>query len=122
MVIREHKAVRLFTKSGHDWSKRFPWIVESALRIRQQQFVLDGEAVLLGGDGRSHLSACIPVSMTTKSNSTPSTCWPAPGTIIASCRSRCGSTTWPRCWPAAPTASTWRHTSKARSAWICSAT
>lgn len=53
MLIREQKAVRLVSKSGRDWSKRFPRIAESALRIRQDRFVLDGEAVLLGVDGRS---------------------------------------------------------------------
>ena len=53
MVIREQKVVRLKTKGGFDWSKRFPLIVEAALKLRQEQFVLDGEAVLLGVDGRS---------------------------------------------------------------------
>jgi bifunctional non-homologous end joining protein LigD len=45
--------VRLWTRNGHDWSGRYPWIVESALKLRQERFVLDGEAVLLGADGRS---------------------------------------------------------------------
>jgi len=53
MLVREQERVRLFSKSGLDWTKRFPWIVESALKIRQQQFTLDGEAVLLGVDGKS---------------------------------------------------------------------
>lgn len=53
MVIRELKRVRLLSKNGIDWTKRFPWVAESALKVRQQQFVLDGEAVLLGVDGRS---------------------------------------------------------------------
>jgi bifunctional non-homologous end joining protein LigD len=53
MVIREQKSVRLITKGGHDWAKRYPWIVESALILRQERFVLDGEAVLLGVDGLS---------------------------------------------------------------------
>jgi ATP-dependent DNA ligase len=39
------------TRNGHDWSGRFPWIVESALKSRQKHFVLDGEAVVLGVDG-----------------------------------------------------------------------
>jgi ATP-dependent DNA ligase len=43
--------VRLITRNGHDWSHRFPWIVESALKNRQRHFVLDGEAVVLGVDG-----------------------------------------------------------------------
>jgi bifunctional non-homologous end joining protein LigD len=43
----------LFTRNGYDWSHRFPLIVEAALRNRQSSFVIDGEAVLLGFDGRS---------------------------------------------------------------------
>ena len=45
--------VRLFTRNGHDWSARYPRIVEAALRNRSSSFVIDGEAVLLGVDGRS---------------------------------------------------------------------
>jgi bifunctional non-homologous end joining protein LigD len=45
--------VRLFTRNGHDWTDRFPWIVETAHKNRHQQFVVDGEAVLLGVDGIS---------------------------------------------------------------------
>jgi ATP-dependent DNA ligase len=40
MVIREQKTVRLVTKGGIDWAKRFPWIVETALKLRQERFVL----------------------------------------------------------------------------------
>jgi ATP-dependent DNA ligase len=53
-VQREDTRVRLFTRNGHDWTERYPLIVEAARRIRVSAFVLDGEAVLLGGaDGRS---------------------------------------------------------------------
>jgi hypothetical protein len=31
--------VRLFTRNGYDWTKRYPWIVESALKNRQKHFV-----------------------------------------------------------------------------------
>jgi ATP-dependent DNA ligase len=51
-VHREDKRVRLFTRNGHDWTERYPLIVEAAHRIRIASFVLDGEAVLLGADGR----------------------------------------------------------------------
>ena len=37
--------------------QRFPWIVEAALKNRQRQFVIDGEAVILGIDGRSDFNA-----------------------------------------------------------------
>ena len=53
IVQRDGRIVRLWTRNGHDWSDRFPLISEAALRNRCSSFVLDGEAVLLGVDGRS---------------------------------------------------------------------
>lgn len=53
IVQRDDKRVKLFTKNGHDWTDRYPFIVEAALRLRTKQFVIDGEAVLLGVDGIS---------------------------------------------------------------------
>jgi bifunctional non-homologous end joining protein LigD len=53
IVQREGERVRLFTRGGHDWTERYPRIVESALRNRSSSFVIDGEAVLLGVDGVS---------------------------------------------------------------------
>jgi bifunctional non-homologous end joining protein LigD len=53
IVVRDGKRVRLFTRNGHDWTDRYPWIVESALKNRTSSFVIDGEAVLLGVDGVS---------------------------------------------------------------------
>jgi bifunctional non-homologous end joining protein LigD len=50
-VERNGDRVRLITRNGYDWTKRYPWIVESALKNRQKQFVIDGEAVILGVDG-----------------------------------------------------------------------
>jgi bifunctional non-homologous end joining protein LigD len=43
--------VRLISRNGNDWTGRYPWIAESALKNRQKQFVIDGEAVVLGIDG-----------------------------------------------------------------------
>jgi bifunctional non-homologous end joining protein LigD len=56
-VERNGDRVRLITKGGYDWSRRFPWIVEAALKSRQKQFVIDGEAVILGVDGISDFNA-----------------------------------------------------------------
>jgi bifunctional non-homologous end joining protein LigD len=42
-----------FTRNGHDWTDKYPLIAEAALRNRCSSFVIDGEAVLLGVDGRS---------------------------------------------------------------------
>jgi bifunctional non-homologous end joining protein LigD len=49
--------VRLITRGGYDWTNRYPWIVETARKIRQKRFVLDGEAVILGVDGYSDFDA-----------------------------------------------------------------
>ena len=54
IIEREGDSVRLFTRNGHDWTDRYPLIVEAARRIRStSSFVIDGEAVLLGVDGIS---------------------------------------------------------------------
>jgi ATP-dependent DNA ligase len=56
LVIRDAR-VRLLSRSGLDWTKRFPWIAEAALQNRQTRFVIDGEAVVLGVDGISDFDA-----------------------------------------------------------------
>jgi ATP-dependent DNA ligase len=58
-VEREGDRVRLITRGGYDWTKRYPWIVEAALKNRQKRFVLDGEAVVLGVDGISDFDALL---------------------------------------------------------------
>ena len=40
---RDGDRVRLITKGGYDWTKRYPWIVESALKNRRKQFAIEGE-------------------------------------------------------------------------------
>jgi len=50
IIQREGKRVRLFTRNGYDWSDRYPLIVEAALCNRNSNFVIDGEAVLLGAN------------------------------------------------------------------------
>jgi bifunctional non-homologous end joining protein LigD len=54
---RDGDRVRLITKGGYDWTKRYPRITEAARKVRQKRFVLDGEAVILGVDGISDFNA-----------------------------------------------------------------
>jgi bifunctional non-homologous end joining protein LigD len=54
---RDGDRVRLFTKGGHDSTSRFPWIAETALKIRKSQFIIDGEAVVLNVDGVTDFNA-----------------------------------------------------------------
>ena len=35
-VERNSDRVRLITRGGYDWTKRYPWIVEAALKNRQK--------------------------------------------------------------------------------------
>src|SRR6516162_4271433 len=54
---RDGDRVRLITRGGYDWTKRYPWIVEAALKNRRKHFVIYGEAVILGADGVSDFNA-----------------------------------------------------------------
>ena len=56
-VERDRDRIRLITRSGYDWTSRFPWIGEAALKNRVSQFVIDGEAVILGVNGISDFDA-----------------------------------------------------------------
>src|SRR6185312_15304221 len=57
IVQREGERVRLFSRNGNDCSGRYPWIVEAALKNKHSQFVIDGEAVVLGVDGIADFNA-----------------------------------------------------------------
>ena len=37
-VERDGDSVRLITRGGYDWTERYPWIVEAALKNRYKQF------------------------------------------------------------------------------------
>jgi ATP-dependent DNA ligase len=34
---RDGDRVRLITRGGYDWAKRYPWIVDAALKSRQKR-------------------------------------------------------------------------------------
>jgi bifunctional non-homologous end joining protein LigD len=53
LVRRDDDRVRLFTRRGYDWTKKYPWIVESARKLKARSFLIDGEAVFCGADGVS---------------------------------------------------------------------
>jgi bifunctional non-homologous end joining protein LigD len=53
MVRRTSSGVRVRTRRGYDWTKRFPWILETASKLPASSFILDGEGVILRPDGVS---------------------------------------------------------------------
>lgn len=48
---------RAFTRSGLDWSDRFPGIVAAAAKLKVTSALIDGEAVVLNEQGRSRFQA-----------------------------------------------------------------
>ena len=48
---------RAYTRSGLDWSDRFPSIVAEAAKLKVRSALIDGEAVVLDADGKSSFQA-----------------------------------------------------------------
>jgi bifunctional non-homologous end joining protein LigD len=53
----EGERVRLITRGGYDWARRYPSIVEAVRKNRQSRFVIDGEVTIRGVDGVADFSA-----------------------------------------------------------------
>ena len=51
MARRDDAGVRLLTRNGHDWSERFPLILEAAGLLRARSCLIDGEAVACDDNG-----------------------------------------------------------------------
>ena len=43
--------VRLYSRPGNDFTRRFPLIVEALARLRSRSCIIDGEAVACDGNG-----------------------------------------------------------------------
>jgi DNA ligase D-like protein (predicted ligase) len=52
-VVIERGQVRVFSRNGHDWSDRYPGLVRAATNLRCKSAIIDGEAIVQDGDGRS---------------------------------------------------------------------
>lgn len=51
IAMRSADGVRLLTKNGNDWSKRYPRVAEALGRLRVRSIVLDGEVAALTDSG-----------------------------------------------------------------------
>jgi ATP-dependent DNA ligase len=51
MVRKDGEAVRVYTRRGADWTKRFPRIVQAARKMKATSFLLDGEGIVYDGKG-----------------------------------------------------------------------
>jgi bifunctional non-homologous end joining protein LigD len=52
-VVIERGQVPVFSRNGYDWSDRYPSFVRAAARLHCQTAIIDGEAIVQDGDGRS---------------------------------------------------------------------
>jgi hypothetical protein len=76
MAIRDDDRVRLVSRDGVGYARRFPWIVEAACKRRQRQFIIDGEAVLLVFHGTSDFDGLHSCKYNERCcSSMPSTSW-----------------------------------------------
>src|SRR5262249_53518972 len=53
----DHGGVRLYTRSGQDWTDHFPSIAEAVARLPADRLLLDGEVVVLQANGVSSFQA-----------------------------------------------------------------
>ena len=56
-VVIERGQGRVFSRNGHDWSDRYPSIVRAAASLRCKSAIIDGEAIVQDGDGRSYFES-----------------------------------------------------------------
>jgi bifunctional non-homologous end joining protein LigD len=51
MVRKDGDAVRVHTRRGADWTKRFPRIVQATQKMKATSFLLDGEGIVYDTKG-----------------------------------------------------------------------
>jgi bifunctional non-homologous end joining protein LigD len=51
MIRRDAASPRVITRNGHDWSRRFPLMMEAAETLSATEYVIDGEAVVCDANG-----------------------------------------------------------------------
>ncbi|MER8456281.1 hypothetical protein NKJ70_19845 [Mesorhizobium sp. M0092] len=57
VVINSPQDIRVFTKSGADWTRKFTGIVEAARELDMENAIFEGEAVVTGANGLPDFSA-----------------------------------------------------------------
>jgi len=57
IAVRKKGTVHLFTRTGLDWTDRFPRVAENLVKLKGGDFILDGEAVVYDNKGRTSFGA-----------------------------------------------------------------
>lgn len=48
--------IKIFSRNGHDWSEKFPSLINALSELKIENAILDGEAVVLDSSGKSHFN------------------------------------------------------------------
>jgi bifunctional non-homologous end joining protein LigD len=76
LLIRKQKdQVRVYTRRGADWTKRFPRLVSAARSIKAESFLIDGEGIVYDAKGMPNFALSTPTNTTGKYLSSPSIYW-----------------------------------------------
>jgi hypothetical protein len=67
--------IRLLTMNGHDWSSRYPLIVQAVNKLKARSCLIDGEAVCCDEHGVPAFEMLRHRGTTRTSFSSPSICW-----------------------------------------------
>lgn len=51
------KSIKLYTRAGNDWSRKFPSLISSLLKLNIESAIMDGEAVVMDSEGVSHFGS-----------------------------------------------------------------
>ena len=57
-LLLANEAVRIFTRRGHDWTKRFKKVADEAWHISAGSAIIDGEIVVPAADGTTNFPSC----------------------------------------------------------------
>ena len=92
MARRDPIGIRLLTRN-HDWSPRYPLIVEAVNRLKARSRLIDGEAFACDNEGLPIFQkSCGADAMSAMFSCTRSTCWKLTGLIYGASRWRSART------------------------------
>src|SRR5262245_25322475 len=101
MARRDATGVRLLTRNGHDWSDRYPAIVEAVNRLKARSCLIDGEAVACDENGLACSSDFDTSAVAATCSCMPSIFWNWMAKICGASRSRPARRRWRACYVAA---------------------
>jgi bifunctional non-homologous end joining protein LigD len=86
MVKRYGDKVRIFTRRGADWTRRFPAIVQAALKVKAKSFYIDGEGAVCDNNGLAVFDRLHRKATTSRLTCSRLTSWRLTASTFVHCR------------------------------------